>query len=51
MVMLAGQWHIGYPGSQGELVVDGEAEGAFCRQCAAYFLGELSIDLNESASI
>ncbi|MFD7310654.1 hypothetical protein [Promicromonospora sp. NPDC059942] len=45
MVMVGPQWYLGHPGSDGQYVVDGIAEGAFCGVCAASFLGEMTLDL------
>ncbi len=45
MVKVGGQWYLGHPGIDGVYVVDGIAEGAFCRVCAASFLGEMTLDL------
>jgi hypothetical protein len=36
---------LGHPGSEGQYVVDGIAEEAFCRVCAASFLGAMTLDL------
>ncbi|MEV0200809.1 hypothetical protein [Nonomuraea sp. NPDC050691] len=51
MVMLDGQWYLGYPGSGGQLVVDGATEEAFCRICGAYFLGEMVVDLDDRSHL
>ncbi|MFG2071723.1 hypothetical protein [Nonomuraea maritima] len=51
MVMMHGQWYLGYPGSEGESVVDGAEEGAFCRRCGAEFLGDMVIDLDDTSHL
>ncbi|RPF19897.1 hypothetical protein [Myceligenerans xiligouense] len=45
MVKVGPQWYLGHPGNDGQYVVDGIAEEAFCRVCAASFLGEMTLDL------
>ncbi|WP_143022411.1 hypothetical protein [Nonomuraea maritima] len=49
--MMHGQWYLGYPGSEGESVVDGAEEGAFCRRCGAEFLGDMVIDLDDTSHL
>jgi hypothetical protein len=51
MVMLRGQWYLGYPGSRAEPLVDGAAEEAFCRRCGAYFLGKMAVDLDDRSHL
>jgi hypothetical protein len=48
IVMFGHQWYLGHPGSDGQYVVDGFAEKAFCRVCAAPFVGEMTLDLAAS---
>ncbi|GAB2565003.1 hypothetical protein [Kribbella endophytica] len=50
MVMLDGHWYLGYPG-QGDHLVDGAAEEAFCRTCGAYFLAKLVIDYDDQSHL
>lgn len=51
MVMVDGQWYLGYPGSRGHLLVDGAVEGAFCRRCGAYFLGDMVLDPDDRSHL
>jgi hypothetical protein len=51
MVMIDGGWYVGYPGADGELVVDGAAKDAFCRGCGADVLGEMVIDLDDASHL
>jgi len=51
MVMLSGQWYLGYPGNDGPHKVDGAAEGAFCRECGAYFLGDMVVDPDDTSHL
>ncbi|MEU7590448.1 hypothetical protein AB0A95_29665 [Micromonospora sp. NPDC049230] len=51
MVKLRGQWYLGYPGTDGQLVVDGAAEGACCGSCGAQFLGDMVVDLDDTSHL
>ncbi|MFD4207576.1 hypothetical protein ACFWRG_16470 [Micromonospora tulbaghiae] len=51
MVKLQGQWFLGYPGTDGEPVVDGATEGAFCDSCGARFMGEMVVDLDDRSHL
>ncbi|MFC0526749.1 hypothetical protein [Phytohabitans kaempferiae] len=51
MVMVDGQWHLGYPGTDGDWTVDGAEERAFCRKCGAYFLGHLVVDPDDTSHL
>jgi hypothetical protein len=51
MVMLRGQWYLGYAGARGEPVVDGAAEEAHCRRCGAHYLGEVVVDLDDRSHL
>ncbi|MFG1919728.1 hypothetical protein [Micromonospora sp. NPDC048898] len=51
MVKLRGQWYLGYPGTDGQLVVDGAAEGAFCDSCGAHFLGDMVVDPGDTSHL